>query len=105
MGRMAISQTREDDIQVYLSFTLNDLLTAQTRQAHVRELLQKKFGVREVKQIVHLEDGGNEVVFKIATPALHTTGMLRSYFESLRFVMKATQEFAPHFTQSVREIQ
>lgn len=102
---MAISQTRKDDIQVHLSFTLNDSLTAQAKQAHIRELLQKKFGVREVEQTIHLDHGGNEVVFKIATPALHTAGMLKGYFESLHFVMRATQEFAPHFTQSVREIQ
>ena len=100
---MANSQTRGDDIQVYLSFTLSDSLTAQARQGRISELLQKKFGASEVRQIVHLDEG-NEVVFKIATPALHTTDMLKTFFASLRFVMQATEEHAPHFTQAVREV-
>lgn len=101
---MANTQVYDDNSQVYLSFTLNDPLTAQTRQARIRELLKKKFGEGEVEQVIALHEGVNEIVFRISTPAVHTSDMLKHYFESLYFVMNATEDLKPHFTQTVRSV-
>lgn len=100
---MANSLNSNDDMNVYLSFTIAEPLRRQSQQSHVRELLQKKFGRNEIEQVIDVKDGSNEAIFRIATPALHTPDMLKSFFESLQFVMKATPEFSPHFTQPVKE--
>lgn len=100
---MANLKALPDDVQVYLSFTYSDLLSVNSRQQKLRELLERKLGEDEVSQVAFATETSPEAIYRIALPAVRTHTLMKSFFESLSFVLKITSDLKPHFTQPIKE--